>query len=261
MLDANPQSIIHYPLISMAQFNRTLGEIPAEFGGGNRYRVIWAPSRKIQRFIAGFAETVQAYGPGGIEPLPQQMTPQHKAGECWILEQWINPYRDCSEEEWNSIPCVRTPGGGVVTRLQAMGPFPRRGYYWRCDNTYLIGDPSLSQVEKMILLVEDGMFRHTDWENFVAIRDKVEKGEKEVDAERDARIRNRFLIGGGEAFSVAGGGRSRVSGRGGGRGTKTINTTYTDRDLNRVGISTKPGAVQAMPRRRKITYDLSPFVK
>ena len=252
MLDASPESIVHFPLIAMSQFNRTLGEIPPEFGGGNRYRVIWAPSRKVLRFAMGIPDTVAAYGPNGIEPLTHQMAPQYKPGECWILEQWVNPYRDCTEEEWNIIPCVRY-GVGFLTRLQMMGPFPRRGYYWRCDNTYLYGEPSQSQVETQILLVEDGMFRHSAWENFVAIRNKVEAGDKAVAAERDARIRNRFLIGGGEAFSVAGGG--------GGRGTKTINTSRTETDLHRAGISTKPGTASIPKRQPKTRYDLTPFVR
>src|SRR6185312_12387400 len=179
MLDANPESIVCHPLIPMAQFNRTLGEIPLEFGGGNRYRVIWAPSRKILRFTSGTSETVSAYGKNGIEPIRQQMTPRDKAGECWVLEQWVNPYRDCTEQEWNTVACIEVSGQPFpLTRLQAMGPFPRRGYYWRCDNTFLFGDPTLAQVEREVLLVEDGLFRHTEWDNFVAIRGKIEAGEK-----------------------------------------------------------------------------------
>ena len=81
MTDAEASSIIHFPLIPMAQFNRTLGEIPVEFGGGNRYRVIWAPSRKILRFTAGISETLSAYSPfGGINPIQNRVTPQHKPG-------------------------------------------------------------------------------------------------------------------------------------------------------------------------------------
>lgn len=249
MLDANPESIVLHPLIPMAQFNKNLGATPS---GANRYRVIWAPSRKIQRFLNGVSETISAYEPGGIEPINQRLTPQHKQGECWILEQWVNPYRDCSEQEWNTVPCIQISGvRGLVTRLQAMGPFPRQGYYWHSDNTYLIGEPTVSQVEKMILFVEDGMFRHTEWDNYVAIRNKVEKGEKQVETTVQDRIKDRMLIGGGEAWS---------SGHGH-RGTKTINTKRTSRDLARRGFSTKPGTVSVTPRRRKVTYDLSPFIK
>lgn len=248
MLDANPESVVHYPLIAMGQFNRTLGEIPMEFGGGNRYRVIWAPSRNIMRFTSGISEVVSAYGRNGVEPIDQQLTPTHKAGECWILEQWVNPYRDCTEDQWNFFPLQNG-----LTRLQTMGPFPRQGYYWRCDNTAIAGEPSYTQVEKMILMVEDGMFRHRPYENFLAIQAKIEQGEKSVASERDARIRNRSLIGGGEAYSVAGGG--------GGRGTKTINTDRTSRDLKRAGISTKPGTASMMPRRRQKVYDLTAHVR
>lgn len=252
MLDANPESIIPYPLIPMSQFNRTLGEIPAEFGGGNRYRVIWAPSRKVYRFAMGVPETLSAYGPGGISPIRQRLTPQHKEGECWILEQWVNPYQDCTEEEWNTVPCLNMAGcSNQFTRLQMMGPFPRRGHYWHCENTYLMGDPTVSQVEKMILLVEDGKLRYTQWNNYVAIRDKVDAGEKQVATTVKDRINDRMLIGGGEAWS---------SGHGH-RGTKTINTKRTSRDLARRGFSTKPGTVSVTPRRRKVTYDLSPFIK
>ena len=127
----------------MAQFNRTLGEIPMEFGGGNRYRVIWAPSRKVLRFTAGISETILAYAPnGGVHPIQHRLDPAHKAGECWSLEMWRNPYRDCSEVEWNTIPCVEVAGADLpMTRLATMGPFPRRGYYWHAENTYLYGEP------------------------------------------------------------------------------------------------------------------------
>ena len=254
MLDASPESIVPFPLIPMAQFNRTLGEIPTEFGGGNRYRVIWAPSRKILRFCSGAAEVVSAYGSGGIEPIAQRLSPEYKAGECWILEQWVNPYRDCTEDKWNTVPNVSVNGYQFpMTRLQVMGPFPRRGWYWHCENTYIMGEPTYSQVEKMILLVEDGKFRYTQWDNFVAIRNRQEAGEKKIASRNEAMIRDRFLIGGGEAYSVAGGG--------GGRGTKTVNTNRTSRDLRRAGFSTKPGTPSVTPRRRKLTYDLSEHIQ
>ncbi len=253
MIDANPESIVCHPLIAMAPFNRTLGAVPVEFGGGNRYRVIWAPSRKILRFTSGISETVSAYGRNGIQPISQQANPKDKAGECWILEQWVNPYRDCTEEEWNTFQCVQIAGSPMlITRLQAMGPFPRQGYYWHAENTYIFGEPSLSQVEREVLRVEDGMFRHTQWDNYVAIRNKEEAGEKKQASIDSDKIRNRFLIGGGEAWSSPGGG---------GRGTKTINTNRTTRDLRRRGFSTKPGTVSVTPRASKLTYDLTPYVQ
>ena len=253
MTDANPESIILFPLIPMAQFNRTLGEIPVEFGGGNRYRVIWAPSRKILRFTAGISETLSAYSPhGGINPIQERVSPQHKAGECWILEMWVNPYRDCSEQEWNTIPCLEVPGSDLpMTRLAAMGPFPRRGYYWHAENTYLYGEPSYTQVEAQILLVEDGLFRHTKWDNYVAIRTKEERGEKRQNAVASDMVRDRFLIGGGEAYSA----------RGGHRGTKTINTKRDTRHLRRGGFKTAPGTVSVTPRRNKLVYDLTEHIR
>lgn len=249
MLDPNPDPTVTFPLVAMAQFNRNLGEIPAEFGGGNRYRVIWAPSRKILRFTSGVAEVISVYGPGGMTPLQQRQTPTHKEGECWILEQWVNPYRDCTEEQWNTLACIQGPFG-AMTRLQVMGPFPRRGYYFHCENTYLIGEPSFSQIEKMILLVEDGLFRHTQWENYVSIQRRIEAGEKAEASTRESMIHDRLLIGGGESYSAYGGGR----------GTKTIVTKHDTRDLRRAGFSTKPGTVSVTPRRRKMTYDLTPHV-
>ena len=133
MLDADLNAIVQHPLIPMAQFNRTLGPIPVEFGGGNRYRVIWAPSRNVLRFVTGLPETVSAYAPnGGVHPIKQQADIGHKAGECWILEMWVNPYRDCTEDEWNQIPCLTVAGyDGLFTRLQVMGPFPRGRYRGR----------------------------------------------------------------------------------------------------------------------------------
>lgn len=253
VLDANPESIVCHPLIPMAPFNRTLGEVPMEFGGGNRYRVIWAPSRKILRFTSGISETVSAYGKNGIQPIAQQSSPKDKAGECWILEQWVNPYRDCTEVEWNTLQCISVSGSAMpMTRLQAMGPFPRQGYYWHAENTRILGDPSLTQVEAQILLVEDGMFRHTQWDNFCAIRRKEEAGEKRQDSINSDRIRDRSLIGSGEAWSSPGGG---------GRGTKTVGMKRTSRDLRRRGFSTKPGTVSVTPRGNKATYDLTPYVQ
>jgi len=253
MLDANPEAIIQFPLIPMAQFNKTLGAVPIEFGGGNRYRIVWAPSRKVLRFVLGLPETLHAYGPGGVERMDHKASPEYKPGECWVLEQWCNPYRDCTEEKWNTIPCIQVPGlTGLFTKLQVMGPFPRRGHYWHCENTWLYGEPTQSQVERQILLVEDGMLRHTKWDNYVAIRELQKRGVKEQDRIDEDKVRDRFLIGGGEAYA---------SGHGRGRGTKTINTTRTDKDLRRIGISTKHGTPSATPRRKKLLYDLSPYVK
>ena len=108
-----------------------------------------------------------------------------------------------------------------MTRLAAMGPFPRRGYYWHAENTYLYGEPDYSQVERQILLVEDGLFRHTQWDNFVAIRRKEEAGDAAVAKMQADMINDRMLIGGGEAFS----------GAHGHRGTKTIQTRKDTRHL------------------------------
>lgn len=262
MLDANPESIIHFPLIQMSKFNRTLGPIPPELGGGNRYRLIWAPSRRVLRFTCGVSEVVSMYfGKGAVQPLVEKFStdPEVKPGECWVLEMWQNPFRECTEEQWNSMPVVQVPGVPYPqTRLQVMGPFPRRGYYWKAENTVIAGEPTETQVEKQILMIEDGMLRYRPYENYIAIRDKIEKGEKDVASERDAIIRNRFLIGGGEAYSVAGGSRNGITA---GRGTKTINTSRTSRDLAAVGISTKPGATSMMPRRNKKVYDLTKFIR
>ena len=253
MLDPTPDPTVIFPLLPMAQFNRTLGEIPMEFGGGNRYRVIWAPSRKILRFTKGISETLSAYSPrGGIQPIRERLDPAHKAGECWILEMWVNPYRDCSEVEWNTIACVEVAGADApMTRLAAMGPFPRRGYYWHAENTYLHGEPTFTQVEAQILLVEDGLFRHTKWDNFVAIRRREEIGQKKIAATNADRIRDRMLIGGGEAWSSAHGHR----------GTKTIKTKHTTRDLRRAGFKTKPGTVSVTPRRNKLVYDVTEHIR
>ena len=252
MLDPTPNPTISFPLIPMAQFNRTLGEIPMEFGGGNRYRVIWAPSRKILRFTAGVSETVAAYCPrGGINPIQQAMDLQHKAGECWILEMWVNPYRDCSEAEWNEIPCIQVAGSELpVTRLAAMGPFPRRGYYWHAENTYLYGEPSYSQVKAQILLVEDGLFRHTQWDNYTAIKRKIAAGEKKIEATNKDMINDRMLIGGGEAWSSSHGHR----------GTKTIQFKYDTRHAKRAGYKTAPGTVSVTPRRKQLVYDLTEHI-
>ena len=240
----------------MAQFNRTLGEIPVEFGGGNRYQgdlgtVAEDPPdsrlafRKHSRHIPRTAE---------LNPIQERVSPQHKAGECWILEDVGKSVPGPgSEQEWNTIPCLEVPGSDLADDAPRRdGAVPEaRLLLARRKHLPVRRAVTHTQVEAQILLVEDGLFRHTKWDNYVAIRTKEERGEKRQDAVASDMVRDRFLIGGGEAYSA----------RGGHRGTKTINTKRDTRHLRRGGFKTAPGTVSVTPRRNKLVYDLTEHIR
>ena len=230
MLESTTSSITHLPTVSMARF----GKLDDHWGGGNRYRVIWAPSRKIIAVKPEGTFTVQIYG-GGPQANPKSIQvlncslPGMKIGECWVLEQWRAPW-DCTDktpEQWNRDPL-----------MLMQGPYPSKGDYFAVEpyGAFPIVPPE-GLIERVILMTEDSWKRHSQSENQIAIEAAAEKDQLARDARVKDRIRNRLLMGGGETV---------VSSRHA-RGTKTIVDRYTTRD---VGLPTTSGAAMTVDPRR-----------
>lgn len=236
-------TLLHYPSIAMSRF----GTIDVGSGVQNRYRLIWAPSRMITLVPKHRTPmTVRVYGggssgvPRSLRVLNYRMDADGQQGDCWLLEQWKAPwdYYEGTKEQWERDPL----------KLD-MGPYPSKGEYDSDASSMIVrGTPSLELVEKIILLIEDGWKRHRPAENNSAIGREVDRGLKERDDRMDDRIRNRSLIGSGEAWSSPGGG---------GRGTKTIQTEVTAQEAGLPGI---PGAT-TMSKKRYPQYDLTKHVR
>jgi hypothetical protein len=211
----------------MARF----GRLDDYWGGGNRYRVIWAPSRKVVAVKPEGTFTCSVYG-SGPPSTPERLDcgrPVFDGGpkpwECWILEQWRAPW-DCTEktpEQWNRDPL-----------MLMQGPYPSKGDYFLVQpyGAFAVTPPE-SLIERVILMTEDSWKRHSQSENQIAIEAATEKDQKARDARVEDRIRNRLLMGGGETV---------VSSRHA-RGTKTIVDKYTTRD---VGLPTASGAAMTI---------------
>jgi hypothetical protein len=230
MLESPSNSITHLPSVSMARF----GKLDDHWGGGNRYRVIWAPSRKVILTKPEGTFTAQVYGAGPhANPRSIQVVncslPGLNTGECWILEQWRAPW-DCTDktpEQWNRDPL-----------MLMQGPYPSKGDYFIVEPYGAFPCvPPESLIERVILMTEDSWKRHSQSENQVAIDAGREKDEKARDARTEDRIRNRLLMGGGDTV---------VSSRHA-RGTKTILDRLTTRD---VGLATTPGAAMTVDPRK-----------
>jgi len=224
----------------MAKF----GKLDDFWGGGNRYRVIWAPSRKVILTKPEGTFTAQVYG-GGPTANPRSIQvlncslPGLNTGECWVLEQWRAPW-DCTDktpEQWNRDPL-----------MLMQGPYPSKGDYFIVEPYGAFPCvPPETLIERVILMTEDSWKRHSQAENQVAVDAAREKDERAKDARIEDRIRNRLLMGGGETV---------VSSKHA-RGTKTIVDKYTTRD---VGLPTTPGAAITIdPRkvRRGINRELA----
>lgn len=215
----------------MARF----GKLDEHWGGGNRYRVIWAPSRRviITKPEGTFTAPVYGAGPPTSIHAVNCRLPGMNAGECWVLEQWRAPW-DCTDktpEQWNRDPL-----------MLMQGPYPSKGDYFLVEPYGAFPCvPPESLIERVILMTEDSWKRHSQSENQVALQAAMEKDEKAKDARIEDRIRNRLLMGGGETV---------VSSRHA-RGTKTIVDKYTTRDI---GLPTTSGAAFTVPNRKKKTF-------
>jgi hypothetical protein len=215
----------------MARF----GKLDDHWGGGNRYRVIWAPSRRVIAAKPEGTFTCSVYGPGppstpeALDCGRRSCEGGPKPWECWILEQWKAPW-DCTDktpEQWNRDP---------LSLMQ--GPYPSKGDYFIVQPYGAFPCvPSESLIERVILMTEDSWKRHSQAENQVAIDADREKDEKAKDARTFDRINSRLLMGGGDVV---------VSSRHA-RGTKTIVGKYTTRD---VGLATAPGAAMTIDPRK-----------
>jgi len=233
VLESPTSSITHLPSVSMARF----GKLDDHWGGGNRYRVIWAPSRKVIAVKPEGTFTCSIYGPGPPSTLEALDCGRPvfdggpKPWECWILEQWRAPW-DCTDktpEQWNRDP---------LSLMQ--GPYPSKGDYFLVQpyGAFPVVPPE-GLIERVILMTEDSWKRHSNAENQVALSAAVEKDERAKDARAWDRVSNRLLMGGGDVV---------VSSRHA-RGTKTIVDKYTTRDI---GLDTTPGvAMTTRPRRKK----------
>jgi hypothetical protein len=175
--------------------------IPEEYGGGNKYRLIWAPSRLITLTGRNHTMTVPMYfGPHAIEP----------RGECWILEKWLAPdelYRG-TKEEWEADP-----------KMLNLGPYPARGDY-ACAEALSV-NPSDANIEKLITWIEAGRKRRAGDNHRVC----VDNLEADLKARRQLR---RDMLG--DAMRPFGG-ADPMSGYGGGRNSKTAPLVYSREDL------------------------------
>lgn len=218
----------------MAKF----GKLDDAWGGGNRYRVIWAPSRMVVITKPEGTFTAPVYGVGppvSIQTVDCSL-PGMRKGECWILEQWRAPW-DCTDktaEQWNHDPL-----------MLMQGPYPSKGDYFIVEPYGAFPCvPPESLVERVILMTEDGWRRHSQSENQVAIDRAIEKYNKDKDGRIEDRIRNRLLMGGGDTV---------VSSRHA-RGTKTIVDKYTTRDI---GLDTTPGAAMTVQSRKQKQFQFN----
>lgn len=234
MIEANLH-LTHYPGVAMSMFGKT----SPEFGGQNLFRVIWAPSRKVTLVFRGQTRTIAYYGQGpnskpqSFKVLDAKLGPEYKQGECWVLEIW-KPCWDLTkltETEWNANPAYI-----------AQGPYPKSGDYELSEPFHHV--PTLESIEKQVLQVRDGWMRKRPVDNAIAIRDRAEKRERDDQNTRFDIIKNRSLIGAGEAWSSPGGG---------GRGTKTIQMNLTTKDISWAGrpVPTASGVTAGMPMGRK----------
>lgn len=222
MVDASPESIIHWPALPMSRY----GLKPPGFGGGNLFRLIWAPSRRVT--LQGKPPyTVGMYAPyRGMAPV-HPLTPF----DVWILEKWLPPgeITDKTKEEWNRDPACLV-----------MGPYPSKGDY--CLAASPLGcNPDAANIDKLVAWVQN---RKSSYENGVFIRDQLEKQQKAKKDEVRARIDNRLLkVSGGEA----------IVGYGGHRGTKTTPQRYT---ANELGLPTQSGYSGMLKNQKPVRYEI-----
>lgn len=220
----------HYP----GQLGR-FGKLTDEWGSGNRYRCIWAPSRKcVIAKPGGTPRSISFYGAGpsgilrgergeqSLELLDARLSLSNKIGECWILEIWKAPWDitgGMTKEQYRLDP--HAIASGI--------PYPEKGDYRLCAVFYSVV-PTLETIEKQIKLVEDGWKNKRPVENAIAIQANLEKETKQRETTVRDMINNRSLIGAGEAYSAPG--------MKNGRGTKTVNFRKTAKEMN---LPTQPG--------------------
>lgn len=212
---------MQYPGIPMLRF----GSVPEEYGGGSLYRLIWAPSRSV--VLTGKERTMKVpmyAGNLAIQPI-------QPSGDVWILEKWKAPWEitNLSKKQWNADQDMLN-----------MGPYPARGDYVLCE--VLACEPANANIEKLITWIEQGAKRSPQ-ENRTAIVENMQRQMRDRHNERHARILNRLLPFGGEAYAAAGGGR----------GTKTIEMKHSANDL---GLPTQSGYTGVSPVHKPVKFEV-----
>ena len=212
-------SVIFYPGISMTRF----GLIPDEYGGGTKYRIIWAPSRMVTLTGREKTMTVPMYrGPLAIEPV----------GEFWILEGWVPPYQlagNLTADEWNANPA-----------LLNTGPYPSKGDYIRRET--LAVTPADANIEKLITWIEEGTKR-THSERLQAC---INNMEYDID---DRRKKRKDLV----TNAMRPFGAETMIGYGGTELSRNSKTYKIVKSAEEVGI--RPGETRAM-RGPRVTYEV-----
>ncbi len=185
--------------------------------GENKWRIVHAPSRRS--LVHGRGQK-----PKWLPTYPQ-------AGTCWVLEKWLSAYEftKMTADMWNQS-------------LTLLGPYPSRGEYEHA-HTFANLLPSDVNLDRLISMIEAGRNRYSAYENSVSLRNDAEKEEREAKNYREAVIRNALPAFGGAA----------MSGRGGGRGTKTFDFPDAPRGLP------QPGHMAVKQGRKK--YDTSQLIE
>ena len=216
-----PSSLVCYPGIAMGRF----GKVDDADGGHNKYRLIYAPSRRVILMLDRGATTVQFYLT--VEPLSNP--------NVWLLEKWmkVEAYTHLTKEEWNADPMSLR-----------MGPYPKGA--WQMAGPPLTCTPDQANIDKLVQWIETK--RYTPAQNAIAIQNKVHAEEQARSAKVGDMIRDRLLPYGGEAWAGRGNKTGRV-----GRNPKTVNTKYS---ANELGLPTKSGSTGLVPRQRPVTYEV-----
>lgn len=192
MLETIAQPIL-YPSIPMGRF----GLIDEAYGGGPKYRLIWAPSRMVTLTGRYKTMTVPYYVNTYDQDTGQLVYPAiEPVGENWILEMWKGPwdlYRG-TKDDWEADQ-----------QMLNMGPYPSKGDYLMSE--VINGSPSDANIEKLIHWIEEGGKRR-QIENTVFCRDQMEKGMLDRQKQRKDLLDSSQRPWGAESYAAAGGGRN-----------------------------------------------------
>lgn len=215
VIEANPQGLIQWNPPSMAKY----GKIDEGYGGGNVFRLIWAPSRKVTLMLDCGPVTLEYYA--AIEQISAGRMKNHAV---WVMEKWLGPeaLTTATPEEWNSNP-----------ELLMQGPYPANGDYCMAALP-LTCDPASANIDKLVAWIEGGK-GFTPQQHAIALQNEVDGKERDKDRIRRDMIEDRLLPFGAEAMVGGGSGSNGKTGR----GTKIIGTTR--RSANELGLPTKPG--------------------
>lgn len=217
MLDTPTAPIVHYPGIPMTKY----GLVDEAYGGGPKYRIIWAPSRMVTLTGVEKTMTIPMYaGPYALEPV----------GDFWILESWQSPqdYYAGTEDDWNADPMKLN-----------LGPYPRRGEWIRRET--LAVSPSDANIEKLITWLEAGGKRRPI-ENINACIENLDR------VTEDRRQKRQALIG--DAMRPFG--MAPMVGYGGARTTKTLPVVRSRHEL---GLPSD-GATKALRLKKPPVYQV-----